>query len=49
MDKIDEMLLIEKVREHECLYSMRSKHYRDNNMRREAWDEIADEMYTTGK
>ncbi|KAK9739058.1 Alcohol dehydrogenase transcription factor Myb/SANT-like [Popillia japonica] len=39
--KIDEVLLIELVRKHECLYNMNNKHYRDQNMRGEAWEEIA--------
>ncbi|XP_050309508.1 uncharacterized protein LOC126745612 [Anthonomus grandis grandis] len=42
--KIDEILLIELVRKHECLYNMNSKHYRDQNMIGEAWEEIAQEI-----
>lgn len=47
--KIDKILLVELVWKHECLYNMKSKHYRDQNMRGEAWEEIAEEMGTAGK
>lgn len=47
--KIDEILLIEMVREYECLYNTNSKHYRDQNMRGEAWEVIAREIGTTGE
>lgn len=47
--KIDEIMLIEMVRQHECLYNMKSKHYRDQNMRGEAWEEIAEKMGLAGK
>lgn len=47
--KIDKIMLIEMVRQHECLYNMKSKHYRDQNMRGEAWEEIAEKMGLAGK
>lgn len=42
-------ILIEKVRLHECLYNTRSYNYRDQNMRNQAWEEIAQELGIPGK
>lgn len=42
-------LLIEKVRQYDFLYNQRSKNYRDQNMRHEAWEEIGKELKSTGE
>ncbi|KAB0800405.1 hypothetical protein PPYR_06145 [Photinus pyralis] len=41
---MQDQLLIEKVRRYEFLYNQHSSHYRDQNMRQEAWEEIAREL-----
>ena len=43
-----EKLLIEKVKQREVLYNMGSPHYRDQNRRQEAWQDIAWELKMTG-
>lgn len=43
-----DLLIIDHVREHPCLYDMKSKFYRDQTMRQEAWEEIAREINSTG-
>lgn len=44
-----EIILIEHVRAHSCLYDIKSKYYRDQSMRQEAWEEIGREMNVTSK
>ena len=43
-----EIQLIELVRDHPCLYDIKSQFYRDNSMRQEAWEEIARQINSTG-
>ncbi|XP_050316202.1 uncharacterized protein LOC126750595 [Anthonomus grandis grandis] len=41
---VNEIELIENVRNHECLFNVKSRHYRNQSMRQEAWEEIAKEI-----
>lgn len=43
-----DVLLIEKVRENDCLYNLRSPDYRDANVRQTAWDKIGKELKIPG-
>ena len=43
-----ELLIIDHVREHPCLYNIKSKFYRDQAMRQEAWEEVAREINLAG-
>lgn len=40
--------LIELVKRHSVLYDMSSGQYRDHSIRNNAWEEIAEELHTTG-
>lgn len=42
-------LLIEKVRQHEVLFNVKSSSYMDQRMRQEAWEEIGQDLNITGK
>lgn len=44
-----EELLIEKVRQYEVLYNVKSSNYMDQRMRQEAWEEIGQELKIRGK
>jgi len=44
-----EELLIENVREHKSLYDIFSVDYKDNNIRKEAWEEIGANLQMSGK
>lgn len=44
-----ESALIDQVKEHPCLFDIKSKYYRDQTMRQEAWEEIGKEINLTGK
>lgn len=41
--------LIEKVRQYEFLYNPQFRNYRDQNMRYQAWEDIGQELHTSGK
>ena len=41
--------LIELVKRYSVLYDMSSVHYRDHSIRNNAWEEIAEQLHTTGK
>lgn len=43
-----EELLIKQVRKHDFLYNHGCPSYRDQNIRRIAWDEIGNELKITG-
>ena len=44
MATIDDGKLIEEVREHEVLYNIRLKNYKDLNAKESAWKKIAEAM-----
>jgi len=44
-----EELLIENVRENKSLYDVFSADYKDQNIRREAWEEIGKNLQMSGK
>lgn len=41
--------LIELVKRYSVLYDMSSVYYRDHSIRNNAWEEIAEQLHTTGK
>lgn len=41
--------LINLVRLHECLYNIKSRHYSDQHMKHNAWEQIAKELNKTRK
>lgn len=40
--------LILLIQEHPCLFDMKSKYYRDQNVRSAVWEEIANKLNTSG-
>ncbi len=40
--------LIKLVSENECLFNMRSKYYRDQNVRNSAWENISQKLNMPG-
>jgi hypothetical protein len=48
MSSFDESL-IENFRKHKSLYDIFSVNYKDNNIRKEAWEEISANLQMSGK
>ena len=49
MATIDDGKLIEEIREHEVLYNIRLKKYKDLNAKESAWKKIAEAMGKSGE
>ena len=46
---MDDLLLIEFVRKHSCLYDAKSVSYKDTNIRENVWTEISNAMKQPGE